>query len=271
MKTYLRGISIIFIVGMMLLSGCSKDDPIKYNGAKIDSYAMDLAIKQKNEPEDVVEEKPSDEGVEPVITTTKYTKQETIPFKTVRQDSDTLENGVTKVHTVGVVGSREIEYMITYHDGVAVSEEIIGERTLSAPVNEVILVGKQHPKGCKLGSSSDQGKQLMHEINYSRCDIGVAPLVWSDGLAASASIRAKEIIQKFSHERPDGSQWYTVDPNANGENIAYGYYNAQQVHVGFQNSPGHRENNERASFHYVGISAMKASDGSVYWAVLFGN
>ena len=87
---------------------------------------------------------------------------------------------------------------------------------------------------------------LINVINGYRAQNGIAKLTVSAALNADAKIRAKEIVQQFSHTRPDGTLCFTVDPaNINGENIAEGggtlLYTGQQAADAFMGSPGHRE------------------------------
>lgn len=63
---------------------------------------------------------------------------------------------------------------------------------------------------------------ILSQINEVRAKQGLSSLTLSKGLTASASIRAKESSYFFSHQRPDGSDWYTVDGKSLGENLYKG-------------------------------------------------
>ena len=88
-------------------------------------------------------------------------------------------------------------------------------------------------------------------------------------LTAAACVRAREIVELFSHTRPDGSSWSTVSSKVNGENIAMGYRTADAVMAGWMNSEGHRENILRSSFGSIGVCAYTVN-GVTYWVQLFG-
>ena len=75
----------------------------------------------------------------------------------------------------------------------------------------------------------------------------------------------------FSHTRPNGSSWYTVNSKImGGENLAYGYYDANSAVNAWMDSPTHRENILWPEFTKVAISVYAADDGTYYWAQEFG-
>ncbi len=128
------------------------------------------------------------------------------------------------------------------------------------------------------GSSSQSGyddagaAQLISIINNYRSQSGIAKLTTTDALNKAAKIRVQEIVQKFDHERPDGTMVFTVDPeHINGENIAKGsgLPTAQSAADGFMNSQGHRENAMRTSFTKTGAACLRVN-GVTYWVHLFG-
>ena len=61
-------------------------------------------------------------------------------------------------------------------------------------------------------------------VNAKRAENGLAALNWSNGLESCAMVRAQEAASKFSHTRPNGKDWYTVNSELMwGENLAKGY------------------------------------------------
>ena len=84
-------------------------------------------------------------------------------------------------------------------------------------------------------------------------------------------MRAQECQQKFSHQRPNGTDWWTVNSAIMyGENLAKNYYNANSVVQAWMDSPTHRENIMNGKFVSVGVAAFQAPDGAWYWAQAFG-
>lgn len=108
-------------------------------------------------------------------------------------------------------------------------------------------------------------------VNTQRAGAGLGALAWSDGLAQAAAVRAQEIVSTFSHTRPNGSDWWTVNSNLQyGENLAKLYNSADSVVTAWMNSPSHRANIMAADFKTCGIAIHKTGDNKWYWAQEFG-
>lgn len=116
--------------------------------------------------------------------------------------------------------------------------------------------------------------EVLRLVNIERAKNGLSPLTMDDGAVKVAHLRAKEIVQNFSHTRPDGSSCFTaanafgVSYRTAGENIAYGYATPEQVVNGWMNSDGHRKNILSASFTKIGIGCYE-SRGVLYWSQFF--
>ena len=97
-------------------------------------------------------------------------------------------------------------------------------------------------------------KEIYEETNKERISAGLPELVWSDELAEAADIRAEEIIDCFSHVRPDGTKCYALGERIHGENIARGPHASGAEFVQhWMDSPGHRENILRKEFTMMGV------------------
>lgn len=98
-------------------------------------------------------------------------------------------------------------------------------------------------------------------------------------LEETAKIRAKEIVQKFDHERPDGTSCFTAYPSGlstMGENIACTGNNDQtQLFLMFAETEedyagqGHRRNMLNDNFTKVGIAVYRIN-GVSYCCMAFG-
>lgn len=119
---------------------------------------------------------------------------------------------------------------------------------------------------------SDQEKltRVLELVNIERQKAGLNPLEYYHAGQSAADIRAAEIIESFSHTRPDGSSCFTVFDEFNinyrsvGENIAYGYPTPEAVVEGWMNSEGHRANILNASFTHLIVGY-----NNNYWVQLF--
>ena len=116
--------------------------------------------------------------------------------------------------------------------------------------------------------------EVVRLVNIERSKYGLAPLSIDEGAVKVAHLRAKEIVQSFSHTRPNGNSCFTAAQEAGvsyryaGENIAYGYPTPEQVVNGWMNSEGHRKNILSASFSKIGIGCYE-SRGVLYWSQFF--
>ena len=69
------------------------------------------------------------------------TEQQTLNFNTVIENDDSLFKGQQKVKSNGKNGLKEVEYQIIYKDGQEYSKDIINEKVISEPQNEIIIKG----------------------------------------------------------------------------------------------------------------------------------
>lgn len=122
------------------------------------------------------------------------------------------------------------------------------------------------------GSAETQAaaKAAFDQINAIRTANGLKAYTWSNGLEQAADVRAVEAVSKWSHTRPDGSDYWTVNSAiVYGENLAKGYFNAGSAVDGWMNSPTHKANILDGEFRTAGMSIHMAGD-QWYWANEFG-
>lgn len=106
-------------------------------------------------------------------------------------------------------------------------------------------------------SENEKLTRVLELVNIERQKAGLNPLEYYYAGQSAANIRAAEIIESFSHTRPDGSSCFTVFDKFNinyrsvGENIAYGYPTPEAVVEGWMNSDAHRANILNPSFTHL--------------------
>ena len=69
----------------------------------------------------------------------------TVPFETIRRESDALRAGTTRLAQTGKNGKQETTEMITYLGGKRIGSAIVSVRQLEAPVAQIIEVGAGTP------------------------------------------------------------------------------------------------------------------------------
>ena len=118
--------------------------------------------------------------------------------------------------------------------------------------------------------------RVLELVNEERAKNGLSPLSGDHAkLNAAAAVRAEELTELFSHDRPNGSSCFTVLKELGvsymsaGENIAMGYSTPEAVVNGWMNSQGHRENILDSSFTYLGVGYVVDDSGYAYWVQMF--
>ena len=111
-------------------------------------------------------------------------------------------------------------------------------------------------------------------VNVERAKVGAPPLTLAGDLQEEADIRAQEIVQLFSHTRPDGTDCFTVMRNRGntcGENIAAGHGSPAETVEQWMNSPGHRENILNPAYRELGVGYAYEDYSTYhhYWVQLF--
>ena len=119
-------------------------------------------------------------------------------------------------------------------------------------------------------AQSNTEAEVIAKVNEIRVANGLNTLRYDASLEASAAVRANELTVRFSHTRPDGSDWYTVNPDLMyGENLADGYNTADAVVNAWMASPEHKANILKSDFTTVAVSTA-VKNGKTYWAQEFG-
>lgn len=125
--------------------------------------------------------------------------------------------------------------------------------------------------------ASAQEWEVLRITNAERMNAGLLPLTMFSELQSATDIRALELIESFSHTRPDGTSCFTVfdevgiSYSAAGENIAAGYQTPAAVMEGWMNSSGHRANILNADFMHMGVGYEYngSTQYGAYWVQLF--
>ena len=109
-------------------------------------------------------------------------------------------------------------------------------------------------------------KEAFTKINDLRKKNNLKPLSWNYSLENVAQIRAVELSKKFSHIRPDGSSWNSIDiKNIGGENIAQGFYNPTRLVNAWLKSEGHKRNMLNKNFKSCSM-AVYVTKNKIYIA-----
>lgn len=120
-----------------------------------------------------------------------------------------------------------------------------------------------------LGTFNDYSVQtLLSETNERRAADKEAPLTLNPQLSAAAQAKAEDMAAKnyWSHTSADGkAPWVFVAESgyqyqSTGENLAYGFSNADEIIAGWMSSPQHRSNLLNAAYQHVGFGVAQSQN-----------
>ena len=113
------------------------------------------------------------------VETKTETVTETIPYKTQKENSSSLQSGKTQIKKQGVNGEKLCTYKVTYVDGKAQSRELISSEIIKAPIDQIVLYGTK-----KVVSSEKPDKTIVSKEDQPDCDgsgHGYYIITYSDG------------------------------------------------------------------------------------------
>lgn len=124
--------------------------------------------------------------------------------------------------------------------------------------------------------------EVLSLVNQERVRNGLEKLTWGETCAKAAEIRSEEIVQLYSHTRPNGTSWDTacIEPTdggayLEGENLVVGNsaVSPETTVAAWMNSEKHRENilNPNYTKLAVGFYFNSNTEYRTHWAQYFSN
>lgn len=175
---------------------------------------------------------------------------------------------------LALVGGGIVYYNVAMKGDASVTNEAAA-RDESIPDDGVVYIEPEMVSlaGALSGNADSQAaaKAAFDLVNAKRQEAGLGALTWNSGLEQASAVRAVEASQSFSHTRPDGTDWWTVNSNLMyGENLAKGYATADEAVTAWMNSPTHKANIMDTEFTSGAIAIHIGSNGQWFWAQEFG-
>ena len=115
-------------------------------------------------------------------------------------------------------------------------------------------------------------QDVYNEMNVVRAQYGLEALDWDGTLYDCAAVRSVEMKSYYSHTRPNGQPWYTVNARVMyGENLYRSTKNrdATGIVARWMASPSHRDLILDGSYDTIGIAGY-TENGVSYWVMEFG-
>lgn len=115
--------------------------------------------------------------------------------------------------------------------------------------------------------------EVIRLTNIEREKAGLNPLKMDDSLMEAADVRAKELVEFYSHTRPDGSNYSTAAKEAGysgdyiGENASTGRADPKTAVDRWMHSEKHKNNILNPKYNYIGVGYnfdLNSETGS-YW------
>ena len=123
---------------------------------------------------------------------------------------------------------------------------------------------------------SSDAQAVFDLVNQERAKAGLEAYKLDTKLCEAANKRAQEIVEKYDHVRPDGTDFDTVldeygfnsKAYIKGENIVAMRESASSAMNAWMNSQGHKDNILADYYTTIGIGVYEYN-GSKYWVQLF--
>ena len=117
---------------------------------------------------------------------------------------------------------------------------------------------------------SEAERRAIDLINEERETAGVCPICGEKHLCCDSCVRSEEVTIQFSHTRPDGTPYYTVDPDhIYGEILLEGCSTPEEAVDLWMDSANHRERILDPMYKSAGVDSI-SKGGKTYWVVEFG-
>jgi len=201
-------------------------------------------------------------AIEITISRQVFSIGERVEFS-VQTTPDDPTDGSYTVALSGVV----VNNVQTYSFTTAVAGEVIITVTASNGVSESRII--------TVHDLDFFASEVIRLTNAERAIFGLATLTPDPTLMQAAEVRAHEIVDYFSHTRPDGRSFATSFEEANvpegrwAENLAAGQRSPPEALEGWMGSQGHREAILDELYNYIGVGVVMDENGRLYWTQTF--
>jgi len=113
-------------------------------------------------------------------------------------------------------------------------------------------------------------QRILSAVNAQRTKAGVSILSYSSLMEKSAVTRAMELEKVWSHTRPDGTEYWTVNSSLiYGENLYKGGADVDSIISAWMASPSHKDNILYGDFKTASVGVYQ-NNGVTYIALEFG-
>lgn len=154
---------------------------------------------------------------------------------------------------------------------------VVYKREYNLEVKRYYTIDLGHGKTTKVYGYYDlsAAKKLMAEVNAHRNENGLSSLAVSSSMTETATTRAKEISNKYSHYRPNGTLCINSMYELFGENLACGFGDESLAFRAWTKSTDHDRNMLDTSYKTLGAAVFVALSNDKegykrYYVLTFG-
>jgi uncharacterized protein YabE (DUF348 family) len=165
------------------------------------------------------------DGMKLTISRVEYqeiTDVQTIAYKNINVNDNTLRKGVKKIRTAGKNGSQKVVMRQKLIDGKVASSEVVSTTVVQQPVDQVTLVGTKKVSSAYASISSDGTvvDQNGNTVNYSKCITGKCSAYTGGGRTSTGKAAAFGLVAVNPKIIPYGSRLYICSTDGK---VVYGY------------------------------------------------
>lgn len=160
------------------------------------------------------------------ITVSEEVAEKNIAYTTVKKETDSLYKGEKKTVQYGENGVKEVTYRITKRDGEEIDREVISERVISEPTEEIIQIGTKVKASAPASAATLPSRgALRYKASYKMRATAYDPSPTANGgssRTATGSVPRYGIVAVDPSIIPLGSRLY-IESADGGKSWVYGY------------------------------------------------
>ena len=153
---------------------------------------------------------------------------------------------------------------------------VVGEREVPSSTADAPPVQDPPAGGTEAPTEQAMARDIFDRVNAERAERGLAPVEWSDELAAVARGWSQAMADRGVLEHQDPRELLEREELTGfrgvGENIftGSGPVTSGRIHAGWMRSDDHRGNVVNPGWNRLGVGVVCAADGSVWATQQFG-
>lgn len=171
-----------------------------------------------------------------VVVTEEQTEDERIKYRREYKTDDSLYTGETKIENEGRDGEKEIRKKVVMENGKTVKEEVLEERIVKEPEEEVILTGTRSHDGMNNASEAgDAGVSYDESATYSQLSMPVDEVCVSSGYGTRWGRLHRGIDLALAQGNPvyaadSGTVYFSGDGGGYGNLVKIDHGNGMQTY-----------------------------------------